>query len=278
MLRLYAPQYLKFAALREAYASGFASMNTDPNAVLNDEQQGGVLEQMESIANSCTKMNLPVTGRTMEKIVARFRQTPPTHAQTRQKVMEWYSCFESEVETHLYLQVLPHRLQYWSAEPDGAHGTEITSLVETLTAFPDAIYDAREAGNCFAFERFTASVYHLMRVAEFGLISVAVAANAPQDKINKGWDGCIQAIEHHVKLIGSTKPMADWQDQIKKYSELCAWFTNIQKGWRNPVSHIPRIYSEGSAKGMFSAVATLFEHLTIHGFCQPIEMPQEIER
>ena len=140
--------------------------------------------------------------------------------------------------------------------------------------FPDALYDAYEAGSCFAYGCFSACVHHLMRLSEHGLVSVAASVNVPEDKISKGWDGCIQGVESAIKTISSTKPTTDWQDQVKKYSDLCSWFTAIKTGWRNPSSHVPRIYSEQSASGMFSATCTLFEHLTRYGFKQT-QMPSD---
>ena len=39
--------------------------------------------------------------------------------------------------------------------------------------FPEAIEDMREAARCFAFERPTACVFHLMRVTECGVRAIA---------------------------------------------------------------------------------------------------------
>jgi hypothetical protein len=107
-----------------------------------------------------------------------------------------------------------------------------------------------------------------MRVSEFGLISVAEAIGVDPEQIKKGWDGCIQGIQAGIKKIESTKPTADWKDEVKKYGDLCSWFSTIQKGWRNPSSHVPRIYSEGTASAQFSATKTLFDHLAKFGFKQ----------
>jgi hypothetical protein len=174
--------------------------------------------------------------------------------------------------------VLPHRAGYWSSgslDREVTFGDEIASLFRSLhEGFSEAMYDAGEAGNCFAFARFTACVYHLMRVAEYGLVSVATALGVPDEKTAKGWDGSIRGIESAIKAITSTKPTDDWQDRVKTYSDLCSWFTTIKTGWRNPVSHIPRMYSEETARGMFSAVTILFEHLREQGFRQA-RMPPE---
>jgi hypothetical protein len=260
--------YMRIARICEEYTSSAQMMMADPNAVASDTALAQITGQLETILTICKRMYLSVSTRSMERVLAEFRKSNPTMALTKQRFLEWYSCFQSEVEGQIYLLVLPHRVQYWNSDADQLRGVEVTRILETLQDFPDAIYDFTEAANCFAFERFTASVYHLMRVAEFGLVSVAHSAGVEQDKINKGWDGCIQGIESAIKKIGSTKPTTDWQDQIKKLSNLCSWFTTIQKGWRNPVSHIPRTYSEGQALALIMAVRTLFEYLSQQGFKQ----------
>ena len=77
----------------------------------------------------------------------------------------------------------------------------------------------------------------------------------------------IQGIQSRMKAIESNSPPG-WREEQKKYLDLCAWFTVIQKGWRNPVSHVPRFYSEHTAQSMFSATRTLFEHLHTAGFSE----------
>jgi hypothetical protein len=47
-------------------------------------------------------------------------------------------------------------------------------------AFPSAIDDSIEAGKCIALERYTAAVFHLMRVLEAGLKALAKALGAPR--------------------------------------------------------------------------------------------------
>jgi hypothetical protein len=274
LLRLYAPDYMRIARICEEYTSSIGMLAANSTAVPTDEQLVRVMGNFESIAEICERMHLSVSKRSVDKIIDQFQAKRPNFRETKRKFLEWYACFESEVEGQIYLLVLPHRVAYWNSEADRLEGTESAKLVRLLANFPDAKYDAREAGNCFAFGRFSACVHHLMRLAEHGLVSVAASVNVPEEKISKGWDGCIQGIESAIKNISSTKPTGDWQDQVKKYSDLCSWFTTIKSGWRNPSSHVPRIYSEQSAVGIFSAVRTLFEHLNQYGFRQT-KMPPD---
>ena len=211
----------------------------------------------------CAKTNLVVSAKTMERTINEFRAQVPTFRRAQNAMESWHNCFVSELETQMFFAILPHRISYIPGT-----GGICDSLKDALADFPDAIYDADQAGSCFATGNFSACVYHLMRVAEHGLVSVAASLKVDPDKLSKGWDGCIQGIEGAIKTIASTKPTVDWQSEVKKYSDLCSWFTTIKTGWRNPASHIPRVYLEPSASGMFSSTAALVEHLKRYGFKQ----------
>jgi hypothetical protein len=209
-------------------------------------------------------------------IIQRGVGVPVLSAPTRQEAAIQIKCiksaFEAELQSKLFAFILPHRAGYFS---DEQFGTEISAILGHMGAFANAQTDLVEAGNCFAAGRFTAAVYHLMRTAEYGLVSVAAALGVSEDK-RTSWAKLIQGIESELKrMVSSATKPSDWREQEKKYSDLCSWFTAIQKGWRNPVSHIPRIYSEFTAKGMFSVINTLFVHLSGYGLRQS-DMPKTL--
>jgi|SRR5665213_3826562 len=177
---------------------------------------------------------------------------------------------------------VPHRIKYWTdmsmiEQPEIRIGDEISELVEILNDnFPNAQRDAMEAGNCIPFERFTAAVYHLMRVSEYGLISVALALGVDRDTLGQGWDKILTGINGKIKIFSSTKPTPQWKVDEQRFSDLSNWFTTIKVGWRNPVSHVPRVYSESTAFAMFGSTKTLFQHLKRQGFKQA-SMPSNIQ-
>jgi hypothetical protein len=209
-------------------------------------------------------------------IIQRGVQFPVLTAPTRRDAAVQIKCikstFEAELQSKLFTFILPHRAEYFS---DENVGTEISAILRHMGEFANAKTDLVEAGNCFAAGRFTAAVYHLMRTAEYGLVAVAACVGVSENK-RTSWDKLIQGIESEIKrMVSSATKPSDWREQEKKYNDLCSWFTAIQKGWRNPVSHIPRIYSESTAKGMFSAINTLFAHLSGYGLRQS-EMPRTL--
>lgn len=244
-----------------------------------------ILATLPALSTHCDVLNLETTNALIVEFLNGyevFSPTPhPSHAilkrgsivgylypaPTRRDAAIRIECirntFEKELQTRLFTFILPHRARFFS---DETLGPEIAEMFVILEKFEDARFDLIEAGNCFAAERFTACVYHLMRVAEYALVSVAASANVPEEK-RTSWDKMIQGIESKSNWLSSNKP-PNWQEDVKKYNELCSWFTFMQKGWRNPVSHVPRFYSENTAKGMFPAVQTIFTHLIAVGIKQ----------
>ena len=62
---------------------------------------------------------------------------------------------------------------------------------DVRVAFPSAIIDIEEAGKCLAFERWTACVFHLMRVMETGLHVLGDSLNLPLTT-NRSWDAVLR--------------------------------------------------------------------------------------
>jgi hypothetical protein len=85
-------------------------------------------------------------------------------------------------------------------------------------AFPSATYDIKESGNCLAADCATAAVFHLMRVAEYGLRALA-------------WDRRIKVPKGPIEL-------ACWEDIIRELEDAEKAIKNFPKTWlgKNSIS------------------------------------------
>jgi hypothetical protein len=79
---------------------------------------------------------------------------------------------------------------------------------DVAESFPSAAIDIEEAGKCLAYQRGTASVFHLMRVMEAGLKAVSAALGIPYAP---SW-------ESHLKQIQSQLDQ-DWRKKSRKWKE-----------------------------------------------------------
>lgn len=122
--------------------------------------------------------------------------------------------------------------------------------------FPDAIPDMDEAARCFAFERPTACIFHLMRVTEHGLKGIAELLEIKDHSPN--WEPIIRKIDNELK--------ADYKD--RKYKGNQDFLANasthlhaVKVAWRNRVMHIEKTESMEQAKRVYDATCGFMDYL-----------------
>jgi hypothetical protein len=149
---------------------------------------------------------------------------------------------------------VPREHQYL-LEPD-LFGSEVSK------AFPTASGDIEEAGTCLAFGRGTAGVFHLMRVLERGLRSLAGTLKDPNldPERNPSWDSILKKCEAEQR-----KPIADrtleWRSDDNFFSEIHATLRAVKDGWRNPSLHVGRNYTPEQAIEIFVATRSFMQRL-----------------
>ena len=143
-----------------------------------------------------------------------------------------------------------------------------------VTEFPEAArVEAVEAGNCFAAGRWTACVFHCVRVAEYGLrklakrLRVTLSDKGKRCPLEYGdWTKVIGAIR---KKIDDTRklPLGPKKaDSLRRYSDLADRCEYMKDIWRNELSHTRRTYDRNESLGIINRV---------HGFIQCIPKTQK---
>jgi hypothetical protein len=146
---------------------------------------------------------------------------------------------------YLYLDQL-HRPYY---EQEKLFGDDVWG------AFESAREDVKDAGSCYALERYTATVFHCMRVVEQGLRALAHAVDVPFGADQ--WNTVLNNIES--KLIEFRKNgIPGISDKIVKvaklqfYSEAAKEIGYFKDAWRNYVSHGKESYDACQAKSVLN--------------------------
>ena len=129
---------------------------------------------------------------------------------------------------------------------------------DVFTAFPSARKDIKESGNCFATELHTACVFHLMRVAEYGLRALAFDRRVT---IPKGrpielatWDDIIKELEKAEEAIRNYPQTLARESQYEFYHGALMQYRRFKNLFRNRVSHTRDAYAEAEAKLAFDSV------------------------
>jgi hypothetical protein len=131
---------------------------------------------------------------------------------------------------------------------------------KVATAFPAATLDIEEAGKCFALGRWTASVFHLMRVTEHGMD--ALSAHLGIIEKYKTWDKKVERLceflAEELRRGYDKSPFKGKLDFVKQATER---LTAVQLALRNETMHARSVYDEGRASEIYTAVRSFMMQL-----------------
>ena len=126
---------------------------------------------------------------------------------------------------------------------------------EVQDKFLDMIEDIVEANNCYALDRNTACVFHLMRVMEKAVQKLAIKLGITLT--GEAWQGVINAIRGQLNV---SYPSHSDPERIK-YESILGHLETVKIAWRNPTMHPKTTYGEKEAKAILSAVEIFMEDL-----------------
>jgi hypothetical protein len=130
--------------------------------------------------------------------------------------------------------------------------------------FPAANAQIIEAGNCFAFDRFTACAYHLARATEIALRVVFVSLGLPPRvwSVTK-WHDITRRIggkieKNNVRLAND----ATWHSERPFYEKVHAFLEAARNPLRNSTMHVDVTYpDEGSIRPVWLATEAFMRHI-----------------
>lgn len=134
-------------------------------------------------------------------------------------------------------------------------------------AFPSANPEIKAAGNALAADLGTAAVFHLMRVAETGMRTLAwdrrvsVVRNKPLEL--QQWKDILDGVQAKVDLIvnwPNTLGLAKTQAE-EFYNGAMGEFRGFKDAWRNHVMHDRRAYNFDEAKAVMAHVERFMKTL-----------------
>jgi hypothetical protein len=142
-------------------------------------------------------------------------------------------------------------------------GVDLFKLTEP-TKFGAAHRDIEEAGKCLAFDRGTASVFHLMRVVECGLRSLCASLNNPDlsPKRNPSWEAILKKCDDELRKPHKDRS-SEWRHDDSFFSTATANLRAVKDAWRNPSLHVERDYTPEEAEDVWNAVKAFMRHLAV---------------
>jgi hypothetical protein len=135
------------------------------------------------------------------------------------------------------------------------------------TAFPHVESEALAATDCYALQHNTASVFHIMRVAEYGLRALAKERKIqlPRNKpIDWGtWQEIIKELTKEATKIGEkASPGTAKDNALSFYSGAISDLNAFKDEYRNQVMHVRREYDEHQALRALVKVQAFMERIS----------------
>jgi hypothetical protein len=238
---------------------------------------------IEVLAGYCLALELSSAQKQLRNIGQRIKREFKL-AEYQEMLAEFRRRIQEDLEDRLFFCVYDDGLlsRFFTRQTNEYFGESVLVIKhadelfdkEIANRFPATINDIEDACKCFVFDRFTACVFHLMRIVEVGVLKLAKLIDYQDPK--PSWGTILDKVD---KYALRTK-YADLPPKIQPHVELLRSFLPhmqaVQRAWRNNVSHVEdRIIPASEkltpedAKEIMEATQSLMKHLAK-------ELPQNI--
>ena len=257
MLRVYAAHFIKVSNLLADLRGIIKALNHSGNkaAKFAPEILNDYLTKMDWLCNRLLEMQLNMSLITAVKIIKYIEQHQRPDTNLANYISELNDRVFDELNTRLVFIISSKEEEFYN--PEGTiFGVEVANKLNKL---PKWIDDIVEAGNCFAVGRYTACVFHLMRVMES-----AVQKFGKKLKINlipekESWYKISQHINNAIKVLPE-KTLKE-TNKKDKYAAILIHLDNVRRVWRNDVMHPTETYTSEQAEDILRAVKIFIKDL-----------------
>ncbi len=170
-------------------------------------------------------------------------------------------CNTIQIEMHAkkYFSINPEEVRLYDP-PNPLFGTDFQ------TKFPSASFELDEAGKCLALARYTAAVFHMMRIMEIGIRAVGRCLNIPDPvkDAERNWGAVLRKIKDEIDRRTAAKPQT-WlhNDDKNFFSEIYVSLDAVRVAWRNTTMHVENKYTGEEAEHIFVSVRGFMKKLAM---------------
>ncbi len=229
--------------------TGLENIIQQRQGVLDSDDRNLFKEGMTSIVSPCERINLVLSAMLAARMGTSLDNLGYTYQQLSREISELRSRITDELSQGYFMLFSKDKVEFLeSKQPFGTLVAEYFSI---------AAPDIEEASKCLGFERSTASVYHLMRVMEEGLKSLALLLGIPYAP---SWESYLKQISDQIQAKHGSKSRG-WKKNEPFFKELLGDLQAIKIAWRNPTMHLVRSYNQEEAEQIFGAVKVFMNRL-----------------
>jgi hypothetical protein len=225
------------------------SEQTDTRLLINDSVKNDLLKGVEFLSTELGSVGLPLTQRSATRFLSVLKAD--RFNEYKSSLQDIHTRIHDELPAIELLIIPAAQVPYYVSAGEWI-GPDVTAK------FPSVSMEAEEASKCYALCRSTACVFHLMRILEIGLNSLAHSLSVSFQRRN--WENIIGDIEAEIRNIGPTRGPS-WKDEEQFYAGAALQFRYFKNAWRNHVMHIRDVYSQDKSHEIMNHVQEFMNHL-----------------
>ena len=217
-------------------------------ADVKDAAVGNWNSTLDSLDRSLADVGLELSRSQLERLRENIVDGKPTdEAKHQRHFVELRQRIQDEMKLEFFLHVPRNKADYY-AKADSMFGSDAT------TKWPEITSDIAESGKCFALARFTACVFHLMRVIEFCVqqLGTKLAISFTNEK---NWQNILEETNKAIKGLDQKDP------NTKQLAAVSSNLYNVKLAWRNEVMHPKATYTEEEAADILVVVKSFLREL-----------------
>jgi hypothetical protein len=232
--------------------SEYNSISTD--SLISDSMKSASLVYLGELHIFCERLGLVVTLQKLRRFINKLENSSITVKEFGTDAIEISERLSDELDAKVCLMIDSYHASYYSNYAD--------NWAAVIGRFPSPVRDIEEASKCFALNRYTATVFHLMRIMEVGLrvLAKSLDDSSLNPKTNPTWERILRKCRAELsKPLQERSP--EWKADEPFFSGASARLMAIKDAWRNPTMHVEQTYTEETALDVFNHVQAFMRHL-----------------
>jgi hypothetical protein len=230
------------------HINGFVSARPDTQKEkISEAHLHGYRTMVERLIAHLTILNAPVTTTASTELLEIIK-TGVTFKMFSDGLEDIEKTFKRELSKKPLYVIESERYKYFSPQVP-LFGTNVQEKFLSTT------FELDEAAKCIALGRPTASVFHLMRMMEIGVRSVARCLGIPDpiQPAERSWGAVLKKVRGGIDAKWTTTAARSTGD-AKIFDDLYASLDAVKNPWRNDTMHPANKYTDDEAEHVFVAV------------------------
>jgi hypothetical protein len=223
--------------------------------VIDDKWSEPLLGWFSIVERFCEYHQFSASLATAKKLTLYLQEKDIKDEHLSDLSIELVGRLEDEMSERMFLSLTPEEARYYRDPSKGWEGI--------LEKFASATFEVNEATKCLALNRYTASVFHLMRCMEIAIRATGrcLGVADPVKPAERNWGSILRTLKGVIDNRNSGNPA--WLDETDRrvFEDVYVSIDAVRNVWRNATMHVEQTYTEEDAEDIWRAVRAFMRKL-----------------